>query len=131
MRGLLAVLPTWRRRSHRLLDADPLTYWSTDDGQVNTQVTLEFASPISLNLVRLREHLPLGQRVDAFALQTRQSDGWQPFGQGSAIGNCRLVRGETTKTRSVRLEILGSAACPALQEMGIFFDREAEDEAPR
>ena len=111
----------------RLLDADPLTYWSTDDDQVSAEVTLQFPSPVTLNLIRLREHLPLGQRVDKFILQTRQGDEWQTFGQGSAIGNCRLLRGQTTTTTAVRIGILTGAACPALQEIGIFYDSDAAE----
>jgi len=49
-------------------DGKRASYWTADDGTAGAEVVLEFKKPVTFNIVRLREYLPLGQRVDAFAL---------------------------------------------------------------
>ncbi len=51
-----------------LTDGKPDTYWATDDGIHQAEVVLDFPVAISFNIVSLREFLPLGQRVDRFAM---------------------------------------------------------------
>lgn len=106
-----------------LLDGSRDTYWASDDDQRTPELTLSFAQPVTFNLVRLREYLPLGQRVDDWALEVDQAGTWQPFTAASAIGACRMVRGETVTTSRVRLRITRAAACPALTELGLFVER--------
>jgi hypothetical protein len=55
-----------------LLDGDAETYWATDDEVTTPELVLEFGEPVTFNIVRLREYLPLGQRIDDWAL-----DVWQ------------------------------------------------------
>lgn len=95
-------------------------YWATDDAVTNAALTMEFPKPITFNIVRLREVLPLGQRVDAFALDQWQDGGWKEFAAGTSIGSCRLVRGQPVTTAKVRLRITQAAACPAIAELGLF-----------
>jgi alpha-L-fucosidase len=70
--------------------------------------------------VRLREFLPLGQRVDAFALDAWRNGAWKEFHRGTGIGACRLVRGKMITTTKVRLRIINSPVGPALAEFGLF-----------
>lgn len=103
-----------------LFDGDRGSYWCTDDAVLTPEVVVEFDRPVTFNVVRLRENLRLGQRVDAFAID-RWRDGWETVGQGTSIGSCRLVRTERNVTADrVRLRITGSSACPALSEFGLF-----------
>ncbi|HPS00095.1 MAG TPA: alpha-L-fucosidase [Candidatus Sumerlaeota bacterium] len=103
-----------------LLDGKRDTYWTTDDSVTTPEVTLEFKQPVTFNIVRMREYLPLGQRVDDWALDTWQEGQWQEFAKGSAIGACRLVRGKSLTTKKVRLRITKAPVCPALSEFGLF-----------
>lgn len=95
-------------------------YWATDDGVTNASLTLEFAGPVTFSIVRLREFLTLGQRVDAFALDQWQGGAWVEFARGTSIGSCRLVRSQPVTTDKVRLRITQAAACPALAEFAVF-----------
>jgi alpha-L-fucosidase len=98
-------------------------YWATDDGVTNASVTLEFKKPITFNVVRLREYLPLGQRVEGFALDQWQNGQWVQFTTGTSIGSCRLIRGEKITTDKVRLRITDSPVCPAISEFGLFAEK--------
>jgi alpha-L-fucosidase len=96
------------------------TYWSTDDPVATPELILDFGKPKTFNVVRLREYLPLGQRVEEFALDQWKDEQWIEFGSGTSIGNCRLVRGPTVTTSKMRLRIIKAPVCPAISEVGIF-----------
>ena len=77
----------------------------------------------TFDVVGLREHLPLGQRVDAWALDRWTGAEWEEFARGMSIGARRLWRGETVTTDKVRLRIVKAAACPALSEFSLHLQK--------
>jgi len=106
-----------------LLEGDRYTYWSTDDSMMTPEVTFDLEKPVRFNVVRLRENIRLGQRVDAFALDQWKDGGWAAFAEGTSIGACRLIRTkEDISTNRVRLRITKAAVCPALSEFGVFLE---------
>ena len=109
---------------HNLLDGSPESYWTVDDALLTPVLTLAFERPVRFNLVGLREYLPLGQRVEGFAVDTWQDGRWQPLTSGSSIGARRLLHTTETITTAVRLHITQAAACPALTEFGLWLDSE-------
>jgi alpha-L-fucosidase len=111
-----------RFAARNLLDKSRETYWATSDGVTNSSVVLELAAPTTFSVVRLREYLPLGQRVDAFALDQWKDGQWSEFAAGTSIGNCRLVRGQPVTTSKVRLRVTAAAA-PALSDFGLFLEK--------
>lgn len=108
-----------------LLDGNRYTYWSTDDSVLTPEVTFDMGRPAKFNVVRLRENIRLGQRIDSFALDQWKDGGWAAFAEATSIGACRLIRTkEDVTTNRVRLRITKAAACPALSEFGIFLESE-------
>jgi alpha-L-fucosidase len=105
-----------------LLDNDRETYWSTDDGVTTADVVLEFSKPVAFNVIRLREAIRFGQRVDNWALDAWQDGAWSEFAIGTAIGACRLVRGKAKTTTRLRLRITKSPVCPVIAELGMFLE---------
>ena len=103
-----------------LLDHKRDTYWATDDNVTTPELILDLGKPVTFNVVNLREYLPLGQRVEAFALDQWKDGQWVEFANGTSIGNRRLVRGEFMTTDKVRLRITQASVCPALSEVGLF-----------
>ncbi len=103
-----------------LLDGNRDTYWSCDDGIKQASLTAEFQKPITFNVVDIREYLPLGQRVDTWALDSYQNGKWREFARGQAIGARRLWRGKTAiTTTKIRLRLTGPV-CPAISEFGLY-----------
>jgi alpha-L-fucosidase len=104
-----------------LVDGDPLTYWSTDDSVATPEVIFEFPREVRFNLVRLREHIQLGQRVAEFAIEVWNAGQWKPFADGTSVGSCRILRSEAlVNTIRIRLRVTKSPVCPALSEFGLF-----------
>ena len=96
------------------------TYWATDDSSKTPELILDLGHEITFNVVRLREFLPLGQRVEGFAIDALQNGQWQEFASGTSIGNARLVRGQSVTTTKVRLRITQAPVCAAISEVGLF-----------
>lgn len=103
-----------------VIDGRRDTYWATEDQLQTPELTLDLGREVTFNVVRLREYLPLGQRVEGFALDTWENGQWQEFASGTSIGNSRLVRGKSVTTRRVRLRITQAPVCPAISEVGLF-----------
>ena len=108
-----------------LLDHKRETYWATDDSVTLPQVVLDLGKPKTFNVVSLREYLPLGQRIEGFALDQWKNGAWVEFANGTSIGNCRLVRGGYITTGKVRLRITRASVCPALSEFGLYAEPNA------
>jgi len=115
-----------RFAAENLVDENRETYWSTDDEMTTPEVTLELKKPQTFNVIRLREYLPLGQRVEAFAIDQWQTNGWQEITQSTSIGSQRIIRlSAPVTTDRVRLRILKSPVCPALSELGLYKEPDA------
>ena len=88
--------------------------------------------PSTFDVVSLREALPLGQRVEGWALDAWQDGRFREFAAGSSIGSRRLWRGDTLTTSRVRLRITRAPVAPAIAELALFLQpREARRPAPQ
>lgn len=90
-----------------LVDGQDDTYWVSDLPQASVEV--RFAKQ-SINVVALQEYIPLGQRIDAFRLETRDALGrWQAIetmDSLTTIGYKRLIRlDRPVETDALRLSI--------------------------
>ena len=102
-----------------VLDGKPDTYWATDDAVKTPELVLDLGKPTPFNVVSLREYLPLGQRIDDWALDSWQDGQWVEFAKGTSIGSRRLVRAPEITTTRVRLRITRAAASTALREFAL------------
>lgn len=103
------------------IDGNRKTYWATDDGVTANDLTLEFDAPVTFDVVRIREYLPLGQRIDAVAVDSWQEGRWVEFATATSIGSQRLIKADKPiTTQKVRLRVTKAAACPAVSEFGLF-----------
>ncbi len=101
-----------------VLDDRRDTFWAHDARAADLVLTLPEAR--TFDVVRLREHLPLGLRVSRFALDA-WSDGWREIAQHEGIGAQRLVRlASPVTTRKLRLRVLDAPAGPAISEISLF-----------
>jgi alpha-L-fucosidase len=108
-----------------VLDGRPDSYWTTDDAVTTAEFTLDFDAPRTFNLVRLREYLPLSQRIqriDAVVLDAWDAAAgrWTGFATATSIGAQRLIPTSDITTTRVRLRVTSAAACPALSELALF-----------
>ncbi len=87
----------------------------------DSETTLEFKQRTPVQLIRLRERIALGQRVDSFALDSWQDSKWQTLFEGTSIGPCRLIPLSTSLvTDKIRLRITAAQAPPIIEEFSVF-----------
>ncbi|MCA9298923.1 MAG: alpha-L-fucosidase, partial [Phycisphaerales bacterium] len=101
-----------------LLDGDRRTFWATDDGVTTGSVEVILPEARTFDVIRVREGIELGQRVESFGVDAWTDGGWHEVARGTTIGPCRVVRFEAVTTDRVRLRIESSMACPVISELG-------------
>jgi alpha-L-fucosidase len=85
------------------------------------EVVVDFGGERKFTVIRLRENIALGQRVEEFAVDAWQGDTWKPIASGTSIGPSRLLRLDVPQTASkVRLRITKTPVAPALADFSVF-----------
>ena len=104
-----------------LLDADRYSYWSTDDAVTTPTLTLNLKGSRQFNVIRLRENIKLGQRIEAFEVEAFINNKWQKIAAATSIGANRLIRlPQTVTTSRIRLKITKSPVSIALSDFGLY-----------
>jgi alpha-L-fucosidase len=84
-------------------------------------ITLVLPNAVTFNMVRLREAIDYGVRIDEFVVEAWQDGRWRTLAKHSCVGPRRLIRLESpATTRKVRLRIIKAAASPVLSEFGLY-----------
>ena len=107
----------------KLTDGDIESYWCTDDKATTGEVELQLKKPATFDVVRVREQIRLGQRVQDFAVDAWVDGKWVTIDaadeHGKSIGNQVMRRVPATTTDRVRLRITKSRACPCISELSL------------
>ena len=97
-----------------LTDADKYSY------AAGNEFVMEWKSPQTFDVLRIRENIKLGQRVEEFVAESWVDGSWQTFAQATSIGNARILTFPSVTTNKVRIRITKSGATPAISEVGLF-----------
>jgi alpha-L-fucosidase len=108
----------------RLLDGDQWSAWVTDDTVTTPEMTFTLAGEKTFNLIRLREDIRLGHRVEGVAVDAWVDGAWKELAKAESIGPSRLWRVPKTTTGKVRIRVTKSPVCPALSDFGLFLEPE-------
>jgi len=132
----------------QMTDGDIESYWCPEDGNTTPSAEIVLEKPATFDVVRLREQIRLGQRVESFRVEAMLNGEWQTIvapgnpgevetrfdlrgGKGHTIGNqvMRRLR-EPVTTDRLRLTITRSRACPCISEFSLLLMPGAEAVAP-
>ncbi|MCO6475916.1 MAG: alpha-L-fucosidase [Phaeodactylibacter sp.] len=105
--------------AHNLTDDDNQTYWVAEDGVTEASLELTLDQPQTFNVVELREHLPLGQRIESVTVEAWLNGKWKQVGEVTTAGNRRFVRIPRITTDKLRIQ-LSAMACPALSTLALY-----------
>jgi alpha-L-fucosidase len=104
-----------------LVDGRADSFWATDDALLNAQAVVDFGRPATFSVIRLREEIRLGQRIDSVAVDQWNAGTWEPLATATSIGPRRLIRLEkAAETNRLRLRVTQASASPALTEFAVF-----------
>lgn len=115
-------------RAAHLVDGSDETYWATTDDLSSADIQIKFAQRTPINNLVLQEYIPLGQRIEAFEIETASRDGsWQPIQTADSlttIGYKRIIRFKTVETDAVRLRVTKAKGPVCLAEIGAYLAAE-------
>nr|WP_294945897.1 alpha-L-fucosidase [uncultured Mucilaginibacter sp.] len=104
-----------------LLDADRYSYWATDNKIKTPELVINMHKPKTFNVIRLRENIKLGQRIEEVQFDAWQDGQWKQIATATSIGGNRLIRlPEAVTASKVRLRVTKSPVCIALSDLGLF-----------
>jgi len=105
-----------------LLDQDLSTYWATDDKMLTGSVDFNIGHKISFDVIQIREHIELGQRIERFVVESKVANGvWAEVASGTTVGNRRLLRlNQPVVASDVRLRIIKARGLPVISEFGLY-----------
>ena len=107
-----------------LLDDDRYSYWASDDDIHTPELIVELEDEKTFDLIRLRENIKLGQRLDSVWVDVYENNEWTPLAMATSIGSNRIIPLEQPVTvQRLRLRLFAPVAV-ALSDFGLF--KEAE-----
>jgi len=106
----------------KLLDSDLWSAWIIDDGVKTADTVFDLKGEQTFNLIRLREDIRLGQRVEGVAVDAWQNGAWKELARAQSVGSCRLWRVPLTTTAKLRIRVTQCPVCPALSDFGLFLE---------
>lgn len=104
-----------------LLDNDRYSYWATDDKATNPELIVDMHKPQTFDVIRLRENIKLGQRIEEFAVDAWQNERWETIATATSVGGNRLIHlSAPVIAQKVRLRIARSPVGIALSDFGLY-----------
>lgn len=123
--------------TRNLTDGDIESYWSPEEGAAEPSVEFKLRNKETFDVIRLREQIRLGQRVESFKVEAKVNGDWVTIiepgtpgevesgleargGKGHTIGNqvLRWLK-EPVTTDHLKLTITASKAVPCISEFSL------------
>ena len=96
------------------------SYWATEDTVKKAEINLTWTSDQTFDLIKMREYIPLGQRIDSVEVDAMINGTWTKIAAATSIGACRIILlNEPVKTSQLRLRI-AAPVCITMSELGVF-----------
>lgn len=116
-----------RFAADKVIDGNNDTYFATDDGVTDAVIELDLGGARKIGGFILQEYIPLGQRVDGYAIECRVDGKWEPVFTGKTIGYKRIIlagRASAADKKfpdsdAVRLRITNALACPLINNFQV------------
>jgi alpha-L-fucosidase len=111
----------------KAVDNQLCTYWAAASGMMTGTLTVTPSSPITFQVISVREPIELGERVTKYHVEILQNGSWTtPQDQsgnmvaGTVIGNRQLWQMKMTSASGVRLVIESAREVPAISEFAVY-----------
>lgn len=109
----------------KILDGDRYSYFASDDKVTNPVLHLELQGEQIFDIIRLRENIKLGQRIDSVRIDVQMDGEWKAIATATSIGANRLIQlDRPVKAQHLRINLFAPVA-PALSDFGLYFGNPA------
>jgi alpha-L-fucosidase len=120
-KNLAAKAKVTARGAANLVDGREDTYWAAENGAHQAEVTFDLGRPATFSVIRVREAIQFGQRVDGIAVDRWSAGAWEPVATAASVGPRRLIRLEKpVEAARLRLRMTQASASPVLTEFALF-----------
>ena len=104
-----------------LIDGDLKTYWATKDEAHTPVIEAIWKEEQTFDLIRLREFISLGQRIESLEVDARVNGNWQKIGSATSIGACRIIGLDKPVTADgIRIRVLASPVPVTFSDLGVY-----------
>jgi alpha-L-fucosidase len=100
--------------SKALTDNNRYTY------ATGNEFVMEWKEPREFDILRVRENIKLGQRVDEFVAEAWVDGAWKEITKATSVGSARILQFPVVKTNKLRVRVTKSAVPPAISEISVF-----------
>lgn len=103
-----------------LLDDDRYSYYASDDDVLEPELEITLPSEQAFNIIRLRENIKLGQRLDSVSIAIFRDGDWAPLASATSIGANRLIYlDKPIKATKLKVKLYAPVA-PTWSDFGLF-----------
>ncbi|MBD1433151.1 alpha-L-fucosidase [Sphingobacterium sp. DN00404] len=103
-----------------ILDNDRYTYYASDDDVLEPELEVTLTSEQEFDIIRLRENIKLGQRLDSVSVSIFHDKEWVPLASATSIGANRLIYlDKPVKATKLKMKLYAPVA-PTLSDFGLF-----------
>ena len=111
----------------KAVDGDVCTYWAAASGTTSARLEVTPASPVTFNVISIREPIETGERVTKYHVEIKQDGAWNTTPlttsgakiQGTVIGQRQLWQLNSTTAEAIALVIDSARDVPAIAEFSV------------
>lgn len=106
--------------TENILDGDRYSYYASDDDVLEPRLEISLKGNQTFDIIRLRENIKLGQRLDSVLVEVFQGNSWHVLAKATSIGANRLIKLDKPVTaQQLRLTLYAPVA-PTLSDFALF-----------
>ncbi len=103
-----------------LFDQDRYSYYASDDKVLSPSIEITLSKEQEFDLIRLRENIKLGQRIDSVEIEIWKNNSWEPLAKATSIGANRIIKlVNPVKASKLRVHLFAPVS-PALSDFALF-----------
>lgn len=103
-----------------IFDEDRYSYYAPADGELSPTIEITLPQTQTFDIIRLRENIQLGQRMDSVRVDVFVEGGWKRLASATSIGSTRLIKLESPVSASrIRVQLFAPVV-PTLSDFAIF-----------
>ena len=105
---------------NNIFDEDRYTYYAPTDDVLTPSIEITLKGDKEFDLIRLRENIKLGQRLDSVQVEVFEGGKWNKLASATSIGANRLIKlDQPIKANRLRVNLFAPVA-PTLSDFALF-----------
>lgn len=112
--------------TNNLLDDDRYSYYASDDAVTNPTLEVTLDKRQVFDIIRLRENIKLGQRLDSVRVDIWKDGKWTFLTSATSIGATRLIKLDTpVEAEKLKIHLFAPVA-PTLSDFALFKEAKSD-----